>query len=160
MAACSLRSSNRSRLISRASLFCVGSTSTVLSVGMPILAGMTASVPYVNENRVSPLLDFIIFLTPILERIVLELLSVIRDDFSWKSESTNNVVPYEFFDLVSSNGCNRFCFNLLREVVDGYYQEFEFSRPFQKRFLKTDLWTWQSWHVLISILASSCVVGQ
>ncbi|GKE08884.1 hypothetical protein Tco_1412435 [Tanacetum coccineum] len=27
---------------------------------MPISAGMTASVPYVNENGVSPLLDFII----------------------------------------------------------------------------------------------------
>nr|GEX74853.1 hypothetical protein [Tanacetum cinerariifolium] len=30
------------------------------SVGMPIFAGMTAYVPYVNENGVSPLLDFII----------------------------------------------------------------------------------------------------
>ncbi|GJS40779.1 hypothetical protein Tco_0565822 [Tanacetum coccineum] len=36
------------------------STSAVLIVGMPISAGMTASVPYVNENGVSPLLDFII----------------------------------------------------------------------------------------------------
>ncbi|GKB49921.1 hypothetical protein Tco_0900674, partial [Tanacetum coccineum] len=36
------------------------STSAVLSVGMPISAGMIASVPYVNENGMSPLLDFII----------------------------------------------------------------------------------------------------
>nr|GEY17786.1 reverse transcriptase domain-containing protein [Tanacetum cinerariifolium] len=35
------------------------STSAVLSVGIPISAWMTASVPYVNENRVSPLLDSI-----------------------------------------------------------------------------------------------------
>nr|GEX56118.1 hypothetical protein [Tanacetum cinerariifolium] len=36
------------------------STFVVLSVGMPISAGMTAFVPYVNENGVSSLLDFII----------------------------------------------------------------------------------------------------
>ncbi|GJV40473.1 hypothetical protein Tco_1418913 [Tanacetum coccineum] len=35
------------------------STSAVLSVGIPISARMTASVPYVNENGVSSLLDFI-----------------------------------------------------------------------------------------------------
>nr|GEX52751.1 hypothetical protein [Tanacetum cinerariifolium] len=35
------------------------STSDVLNVGMPIYAGMIASVPYVSENGVSPLLDFI-----------------------------------------------------------------------------------------------------
>nr|GEW34319.1 reverse transcriptase domain-containing protein [Tanacetum cinerariifolium] len=39
-------------------------TSDVLSVGMPISAGMTASVPYVNENEVSLLLDFIIVWVP------------------------------------------------------------------------------------------------
>nr|GFB16597.1 reverse transcriptase domain-containing protein [Tanacetum cinerariifolium] len=36
------------------------STFAVLSVGMPISAGMTTSVPYVNENGVSSLLGFII----------------------------------------------------------------------------------------------------
>ncbi|GJX93384.1 hypothetical protein Tco_0347970 [Tanacetum coccineum] len=36
------------------------STSAVLIVGMPISAGMTASVSYVNKNGVSLLLDFII----------------------------------------------------------------------------------------------------
>nr|GEW13907.1 transposase (putative), gypsy type [Tanacetum cinerariifolium] len=36
------------------------STSAVLSVGMPISAGMIAFPLYVNENGVSPLLDFII----------------------------------------------------------------------------------------------------
>nr|GEY31726.1 hypothetical protein [Tanacetum cinerariifolium] len=49
----------RSRLIPRASSFCTRSTFVVLNVGMPIPAGMTASVPYVNKNGVSPLLDFI-----------------------------------------------------------------------------------------------------
>ncbi|GKB91054.1 hypothetical protein Tco_0963326, partial [Tanacetum coccineum] len=47
-----------SRLISRASLFYVRSTYVVLSV--PISDRMTASIPYVNENGVSLLLDFII----------------------------------------------------------------------------------------------------
>nr|GEU94748.1 hypothetical protein [Tanacetum cinerariifolium] len=60
IAASSLCSSKMSRLIPRALLFCTKSTFDVLSVGMPISAGMTASVPYVNENMVSPLLDFII----------------------------------------------------------------------------------------------------
>nr|GEU31855.1 hypothetical protein [Tanacetum cinerariifolium] len=50
----------RSKLISRASLFPTRSTSTVLSVGIPISTGMTTSVSYVNENRVSSLLDLII----------------------------------------------------------------------------------------------------
>ncbi|GJV83138.1 hypothetical protein Tco_1523036 [Tanacetum coccineum] len=50
----------RSRLIFKASLFYAGSTSAVLSVGMSISTRMTTSVPYVNENEVSPLLDFII----------------------------------------------------------------------------------------------------
>ncbi|GJT25231.1 hypothetical protein Tco_0895168 [Tanacetum coccineum] len=45
--------------IPRASLFFVRSNSAVRSVGMPISAGMTASVPYVSENGVSPLLDLI-----------------------------------------------------------------------------------------------------
>ncbi|GKF42759.1 hypothetical protein Tco_0126101 [Tanacetum coccineum] len=114
MAACSLRSSNRSRLISRVSLFCGRSTYVILSVGMPISDRITASISYVNENGVSLLLDFIIKQSTggyivsrtVLEWIVLELLSVIRDDFSWKSESaTDNVVPYEFFDLIA---CNRY----------------------------------------------------
>ncbi|GJW61614.1 hypothetical protein Tco_0110949 [Tanacetum coccineum] len=60
IAAYSLHSSSRSRLISRASLFSSKLTSAVLSVGMLISARMTASVSYVNKNGVSPLLDFII----------------------------------------------------------------------------------------------------
>ncbi|GJS15943.1 hypothetical protein Tco_0410415 [Tanacetum coccineum] len=59
IAASSLRSSKRSRLIPRASLFYTKSTFAILSVGMPISAGMTTSVPCVNENGVSLLLDFI-----------------------------------------------------------------------------------------------------
>nr|GEX08000.1 hypothetical protein [Tanacetum cinerariifolium] len=57
--ACSLFSSKRSKLIPRASLFLSISTPAVLKFGMPILAGITASDPYVNENGVSPLLDLI-----------------------------------------------------------------------------------------------------
>ncbi|GKC94441.1 hypothetical protein Tco_1159883 [Tanacetum coccineum] len=60
IAAFSLLSSKRSRLICKASLFYTWSTSAVLIVGMPISARMTTSIPYVNENGVSPLLDFII----------------------------------------------------------------------------------------------------
>nr|GEZ10906.1 hypothetical protein [Tanacetum cinerariifolium] len=40
------------------------STSAVLSVGMPVSAGMITSIPYVNENEVSSLLDFIIVRLP------------------------------------------------------------------------------------------------
>nr|GEW28620.1 hypothetical protein [Tanacetum cinerariifolium] len=60
IAACSFLSFKWSKLISRASLFPTRSTSTVLSVGMPISSRMTVSVPYVNENGVSSLLDFLI----------------------------------------------------------------------------------------------------
>ncbi|GKC08431.1 hypothetical protein Tco_1000041, partial [Tanacetum coccineum] len=55
----SLLSSKRSKLIPKASLFLIISTSAVLKVGMPIYTGITASTPYVNENGVSPLLDLI-----------------------------------------------------------------------------------------------------
>ncbi|GKE20236.1 hypothetical protein Tco_1431748, partial [Tanacetum coccineum] len=51
---------NKSKFIPRASLFFVRSTPVIRSVGMSISAGMTASVPYVSENGVSPLLDLII----------------------------------------------------------------------------------------------------
>ncbi|GKA90034.1 hypothetical protein Tco_0811846 [Tanacetum coccineum] len=46
----------------KASSFCTMSNSVVLRVGMPIFAGITASIPYVNENEVSPLLDLIMVL--------------------------------------------------------------------------------------------------
>ncbi|GKE82730.1 hypothetical protein Tco_1552730, partial [Tanacetum coccineum] len=49
----------RSKLIPKASLFLIISTSAVLKVGMTIYTGITASTPYVNENGVSPLLDLI-----------------------------------------------------------------------------------------------------
>nr|GEY33076.1 hypothetical protein [Tanacetum cinerariifolium] len=57
---CSILSSSRSRLISKASSLCVMYLSAVLNVGMPIFAGMTASILYVSENGVSSLLDLII----------------------------------------------------------------------------------------------------
>nr|GEW49947.1 hypothetical protein [Tanacetum cinerariifolium] len=56
---CSLFSSKRSKMIPKASLFLIISTSTVLMVGMRISAGITTSAPYVNENGVSSLHDLI-----------------------------------------------------------------------------------------------------
>nr|GEW68134.1 hypothetical protein [Tanacetum cinerariifolium] len=60
IAACSLLSSIRSKLISKALLFFIMSTSAVLKVGMPISTRITASVSYVSDNGVFPLLDLII----------------------------------------------------------------------------------------------------
>ncbi|GKD06230.1 hypothetical protein Tco_1181204 [Tanacetum coccineum] len=59
IAPCSLLSSKRSRLISKGSSFCTMFIYDVLKVGMPISAGITASIPYVSENGVSSLLDLI-----------------------------------------------------------------------------------------------------
>nr|GEW97112.1 hypothetical protein [Tanacetum cinerariifolium] len=59
IATCSLLSSKRSRLISKASSFCTMSTSDVLMVGMRISVGITDYVLYVSENGISPLLDLI-----------------------------------------------------------------------------------------------------
>ncbi|GJW13156.1 hypothetical protein Tco_0017289, partial [Tanacetum coccineum] len=50
----------RSRLISKASSFYTMSISDVLKVGMPISFRITASIPYVSDNHVSPLLDLIV----------------------------------------------------------------------------------------------------
>ncbi|GJW21952.1 hypothetical protein Tco_0032574 [Tanacetum coccineum] len=138
----------------------LGSTFVVLSVGMPISTGMTASVTYVNENGVSPLLDFI---------MAIELFSIIRDNFSWESESTDNVVPHNFFDLIASDGCNQFRFNPLCEVVNSYYQEFDFPRsfwkmsgyvnsPFKERPLRRDwskLLLWIPWNRVSSVSSST-----
>ncbi|GJY61369.1 hypothetical protein Tco_0462026 [Tanacetum coccineum] len=134
----------------------ISSASAALSMGMPILAGKTASIPYVNENGVSPLLDFImvrcahrtcesssnqfLFFAPNLAFIPSPRLRfalstrplVCGYDLSWEPESIDNVIPHKYFDLVVSDGCNRFCFNPLCEVVNVYYQEFDFPRSFQK----------------------------
>nr|GEX84731.1 nonaspanin [Tanacetum cinerariifolium] len=75
IAACSLFSSKRSRLIPRASLFCTRSTSVVLNVDILISAGMTTFVSYVNKNEVSPLLDFIMVRTAM--KMCLELAFVV-----------------------------------------------------------------------------------
>nr|GEU51265.1 hypothetical protein [Tanacetum cinerariifolium] len=110
---------DRSRLISKSSSFFTKSTSAVLNVGMPISAGMTAFVPYVNENRVSPLLDFIM-VRPLVCRCLTEAKC-------WReSKSTDNDVARKIFELIAGNGCYWFCFNPLCEVVNGYYQEFDF----------------------------------
>ncbi|GJV70750.1 hypothetical protein Tco_1490745 [Tanacetum coccineum] len=95
---------------------------------MPISTGMTA---FMKQS-----VGGYIVLAPIFEGIVPELFSIIRDNFSWESESTDNVVPHKFFDLIASDGCNRFCFNPLCEVVNGYYQEFNFPRISFVRYSK------------------------
>ncbi|GJR04583.1 hypothetical protein Tco_0527567, partial [Tanacetum coccineum] len=79
------------------------STFAVWSVGMPISACMTASVPYVSENGVSPMLDFIM------------------------AKSANNVHPYELLHLISRDSRNRLCFNPFGEVVNSYDQELDFA---------------------------------
>ncbi|GJV72166.1 hypothetical protein Tco_1492161 [Tanacetum coccineum] len=96
------------RLSFKASSFCTMSSSIVLKVGMPISAGITAFVPYVSENGVSPLLDLIMdsvfslhqavslrmldesealadtqLFTPILEWVISKLLSVVGYYLSW-----------------------------------------------------------------------------
>ncbi|GJR87579.1 hypothetical protein Tco_0211590 [Tanacetum coccineum] len=93
MIACSFLSSKRSRLISKASLLCTMSTSSVLKVSIPISVGMTASVQYISENGVSPLHDLIM--------VISELISVIRYYFSWQAESADYVIPYKLFDLIA-----------------------------------------------------------
>nr|GEY58597.1 hypothetical protein [Tanacetum cinerariifolium] len=136
IAASSLFSSKRSKLISRASLFPTRDTSTVLSVGMPISARMIASVPYVNENVVSPLLDFIIvqcahrtwgsssiqFLLfasnlafipfPKLRFALFTRPLQMFNESKVESKPADNIVPHKFFDLIASDGRDQFCFNL------------------------------------------------
>ncbi|GJX09644.1 hypothetical protein Tco_0199503 [Tanacetum coccineum] len=73
------------------------------SVGMPISTGMTASVPYVSENGVSLLLDFIM------------------------AKSAKNVVLYELLYLIARDSRDRLCFNPFGEVVNSYDQELDFT---------------------------------
>ncbi|GKE23497.1 hypothetical protein Tco_1435009, partial [Tanacetum coccineum] len=93
----------------------LNSTSDVLIVGMPISAGMNASVSYVNENEVSPLLDFIIMrcahrtrgsssIQVLLLAPTLLLFLRLSYNISGESEPADNVVLYEFFDLIASDG--------------------------------------------------------
>ncbi|GJS77017.1 hypothetical protein Tco_0726898 [Tanacetum coccineum] len=88
------------------------SISAVRSVGMPISAGMTASVPYVSENGVSPLLDLII------RTIRLAGASWKRSFRRIHAESANNVVPYELLHLIASDGCDGLCLDPFSEIVD------------------------------------------
>ncbi|GKE50901.1 hypothetical protein Tco_1486057, partial [Tanacetum coccineum] len=80
-------------------------------------------------NGCKPLPD-IKLLTPVFKRIIPELLSVVKYDFSWKPESTYDVIPYKFLDLAACYCCYRLCFDPLCKVIDGYYQEFHFSLCF------------------------------
>ncbi|GJT16298.1 hypothetical protein Tco_0875004 [Tanacetum coccineum] len=87
----------QSRLILRASLFCAKSTSAVLSVGIPISAGMIASVLLAFIS--SPKLRFALSTSP----LVCECLTEAK---CWRIH--NNVIPHEFFDLIASDGCDWF----------------------------------------------------
>ncbi|GJQ93925.1 hypothetical protein Tco_0005064 [Tanacetum coccineum] len=78
------------------------STSTVLSVGMPISAGMTASVLYVNENGVSLLLDFIMVRTLVY--------GCLTEAKCWRIHSLSHQ---------SLNGLSRNCFPLSETISPG-----------------------------------------
>nr|GEV00289.1 hypothetical protein [Tanacetum cinerariifolium] len=69
------------------------STFAVLSVGMPISAGMTASASYVNENGVSLLLDFVIVRLrfSLSTRPLGSLLKVFKD---WSHPGSGSCQPY------------------------------------------------------------------
>ncbi|GKF63704.1 hypothetical protein Tco_0187152, partial [Tanacetum coccineum] len=84
------------KFISKASSFFIKSISAVRSVGMPISAGMTASVPYVSKNGVSPLLDLIID----------------------AAEPANDVIPYELLYLISRDSRDMLCLNPFGEVIN------------------------------------------
>nr|GFB94892.1 hypothetical protein [Tanacetum cinerariifolium] len=56
----SRHSSSKSKFSRISSSLCTASTVAVRYIGIPIFAGMTASVPSVKEKGVSPWLDFII----------------------------------------------------------------------------------------------------
>ncbi|GKE22954.1 hypothetical protein Tco_1434466 [Tanacetum coccineum] len=73
------------------------------------------------EER-EPLLDVELF-APVFEWVIPELLSVVGYDFSWQPESTHDVVPYEFLNLVSRYHCNWFYLDPLCKVIDSYDQE-------------------------------------
>nr|GEX08564.1 hypothetical protein [Tanacetum cinerariifolium] len=81
-------------------------------------------------NGCKPLPD-IKLLTPVFERIVPELLFVVRYNFSWKP--THDVILYKFLDLVACYYYHGLRFDPLCEVVDCYYQKFHFSSCLWKR---------------------------
>ena len=58
--------------------------------------------------------------TPVFERVILELLSVVGYDFPREPKSANYVVPYKFLYLVTCDGCNWLCLYPLGEVIDGH----------------------------------------
>ncbi|GKA40312.1 putative reverse transcriptase domain-containing protein [Tanacetum coccineum] len=131
----------------KASSFFVGSTSIVRSVGMPIFAGITTSVPYVSENGVSPLLDFIIVRwdhktcesSSIQSLLLSSSLAFIPSPkllfaLSTKmfTKSADYVVPYELFNLIACDSCDGLGFDSFGEIVNNYNQEFDFARAFRE----------------------------
>nr|GFD08722.1 hypothetical protein [Tanacetum cinerariifolium] len=121
--------------MSKASSLCAMSIFAVLKVGIPIFTGMTAFVPYVSENGVSPLLDLIIVRcahkTCGISSIQSLLLSSSRAFIPFpkllfahstkplacgcltETKSTDYVIPYKLLDLIAYDGYERLCFNLL-----------------------------------------------
>nr|GEU75859.1 ankyrin repeat family protein [Tanacetum cinerariifolium] len=129
----SVLSTERSKLIPKASSFLIISTFAVLQVGMPISTRITASVPYVSENGVSLLIDLVMvrcahktceissiqclllssnhalipspkLFTPVFEWVIPELFSVVRYYFPWQTESAYYVIPYKLLNLSSCYG--------------------------------------------------------
>nr|GFA01600.1 hypothetical protein [Tanacetum cinerariifolium] len=112
--ASSLLSSKRTRLISKASLFCSRSTFTVLSVGMPISAEVTASFPYVNENEMSPLLDFIIVRVPSSRYLKIGAIQV-SPSSSTTANISNAIMDFSFNS--STNTCLLKCVKLVEAIL-------------------------------------------
>ncbi|GJY25605.1 hypothetical protein Tco_0400331, partial [Tanacetum coccineum] len=88
------------------------STSAVLSVGMPISAGMTASVPYVNENGVSPLLDFIMVSSVRYSKI-----GVIQVSPSSSTTASISTSLIDFYFSSSTNTCLLKCAKLVDAIL-------------------------------------------
>ncbi|GKB79989.1 hypothetical protein Tco_0946884 [Tanacetum coccineum] len=100
----------------------------VWCVGIPISAGITASLSYVRLKGVSPLLCFREALAPAFEWVIDKLGFVIRDYYTGKPKPAHNVLLYKLFYVLSGNPDQRFSFDLFREVIDGYDDEFQFSK--------------------------------
>ncbi|GJS10140.1 hypothetical protein Tco_0366936, partial [Tanacetum coccineum] len=121
-----------SKFSSKTSSFMAWSIVAYLSEGIPILNGITTSVPYMRENGVCPLLVLIVvavgsfdlsiglwmldgckslfdvqLFAPVFEWIITELLSVVGFDFPWKTKSTYNsmaTIRNFTFPCASRNG--------------------------------------------------------
>nr|GEY29622.1 hypothetical protein [Tanacetum cinerariifolium] len=147
IAACSLISSKRSRLISKASSFYTMSISAILKVGMPIFTRMAAFVLYMSENGVSLFLDLIIVRcahktcgTSSIQSLLLSsscafipfpkiLFSLSTKPLACGCLTEAKRWRMHNFSHQSLNGLSLNCFPL----SDIIHQEFDFARSFRKR---------------------------